>query len=195
MDFHVYRTRDCPLSKTIAECDQAKPLATIVVITPAIAWTDFKKQIAGSPEIDRAEDWNTFCTMGTRRQWVRINACAAPARPEDAKQSRTSADPPIPCTAAAYLMKETCRPDGQQYVATDGMLDHKQRQTIRAIPKTHVPEFPQDNFIWTTWNSSYLMFAAYFDLGRHYARRAALSLPCTASTDPTTPRATDGRAP
>jgi hypothetical protein len=32
-----------------------------------------------------------------------------------------------------------------------------------------LPAFPQDNFIVQTLNSSYTLFGAYFDLGRHYA--------------------------
>jgi hypothetical protein len=38
-----------------------------------------------------------------------------------------------------------------------------------------LPAFPQDNFIVQTLNSSYTLFGAYFDLGRHYAAQIKAS--------------------
>ncbi|MBX9961701.1 MAG: hypothetical protein K2Y35_01510 [Burkholderiales bacterium] len=193
-DLQVRRTRDCPLDRSIEECPRAEVLSTIIVITPAIAWTDLKPQLSGSSDIERARDWKALCTTAKPQSTVSIKACAAPpykARPENL---HTSMDTPIPCTAAAYLLSDACRPDGQDYAETNGFQDHKQRPGLRVVPETYVPEFPQDNFIWTTWNSSYLMFAAYFDLGRHYARRATMKLP-PAAVDGLPPFTTDRNPP
>jgi hypothetical protein len=57
----------------------------------------------------------------------------------------------VSCTSIAYLVATSCKGKEQ-------------------------PEFPQDSFIWETWNTTYTMFAAYFDLGRNQVWRAADAL-------------------
>ena len=54
----------------------------------------------------------------------------------------------IPCQSLALMLDEACHPDGK-------------------------PKFPQHDFVWMTLNSSYQLFGAYYDLGRHYARQLA----------------------
>lgn len=190
LDFQVRRTRDCPMTKTIVQCGDPEVLATIVVITPAIDWNDLRPQLSGPPEIEAAGDWAAMCAMAEPRNAIRIRACAAPLQDGMGQDSRTSAEIKVPCTAAAYVVTNACRPDGRDYAIANGTRDHKQRLLVRVVPETYVPEFPQDNFIWTTWNSSYVMFAAYFDLGRHYARRAAAEF-----SPPQLPPSTDGSPP
>jgi hypothetical protein len=57
----------------------------------------------------------------------------------------------LSCTSLAYIIATSCA--GQEQ-----------------------PTFPQDNFIWETWNTTYTMFAAYFDLGRNQVWRATDAL-------------------
>lgn len=45
------------------------------------------------------------------------------------------------------------------------------------LPRSAHPDFPQDNFVSQTLNSSYTLYGAYYDLGRHYAAQIKESAP------------------
>ena len=66
----------------------------------------------------------------------------------------TSAGMELPCVTLAYLQRN---PPGERTCASPH----------------HV--FPQDNFIGMTVHSSYTLYGAYYDLGRHYAGQLRLS--------------------
>lgn len=146
-------------------------LSTIVVLVPAVSWEQFSAQVfrtskeRGNAHQDlpppKANDaaehpWARFCAQSDAdRQNLRIDSCSGPKDiviSTGSDRSRApSARPALSCTSLAYLIATSCK--GQEQ-----------------------PTFPQDNFIWETWNTTYTMFAAYFDLGRNKVWRAADAL-------------------
>ena len=147
-------------------------IATIIAVVPAIAWNDFKTQLGGpASDVQAADSWAPFCNRDTSLAAVRIEKCAVPPKDDDARKSADGFDLPVPCNAAAFLLSNACKQvQAEHYVKTTGAMAHKDRPLLMAEFKRVNPGFPQDSFISTTLNSSYLMFAAYYDLGRHFAR-------------------------
>lgn len=121
------------------------PLSTIKVVLPAVSRTELASQVSNTP----LESWAEFCNDAILpRPQARIDTCTGPDGATYSRAGQTSpSDSPtaIPCTSATFLLINSC--------------------------KSGHPKFPQHSFISQTWNSSYTMFAAYFDLGRNQVRR------------------------
>ena len=143
-------------------------LSRIYTISPTISWADASSQVfrvqqsaAGSevfvgasiPGSDLpAEPWKEFCEQPDEaRRELHIGACNGPGNRSLSVSGRGDtefrADPVLPCTSLAHILADSCR------------------------GKSH-PTFPQDSFIGETWNTTYTMYAAYFDLGRRQIWRA-----------------------
>ena len=144
-------------------------LSTIIAIVPSVSWTDVSAQLfrpdagTGTEPGERlvqtvagndqsTNPWQQFCVQSSEMQsQLQIGSCYGPGdalfRLSDANGNHFPDDPVTPCTALAHILATRCE------------------------GKTH-PDFPQDNFIGMTWNTTYTMFAAYFDLGRHQVWRA-----------------------
>ncbi len=143
-------------------------VSTIIAVVPSISWSSASGQLVRTstaiessavkdcsdppPGLDDVDDpWKHFCSLSKEdRAALRIGACYGPG---DKLFKLKDQDPPfanepaIPCTSLAHIIENGCDGGGH-------------------------PSFPQDNFILQTWNTTYTMFAAYFDLGRHQAWRA-----------------------
>jgi hypothetical protein len=143
-------------------------LSTILDLVPSISWKAVNAQLdgpaqgpLGPPEGNNqaANPWQRFCaeTPEFREEW-RIASCRGPNdklyRVGATGQTHPTSDPVIPCTSLAYILATSC-----------AGLAH--------------PDFPQDNFVFQTWHTTYTMFGAYFDLGRRQACRAVDSVTAT----------------
>lgn len=164
--------------KAPSKCDL---VSTIITLVPAVSWQEFSAQVTWNPTVvdhtagfegqselnDHGDHpWARFCALSdSARTELRIRACHQPLNPDPDKNVVEQDGTPIPpdfqasdptlrveklalsCSSLAYLVTTSCH----------GKLQ---------------PDFPQDNFIWETWNTTHLMFSAYFDLGRNEVWRA-----------------------
>lgn len=134
---------------THSSCSQARLenrlITRLLVIKPAISMRAHAYQTS-------AKDAST----------VAVRSCMSgnDGRIIDAMPGEPPTTPPpprgmdLPCQALAYIQKT--------WTAED-----------RAAGKA--PTFPQDNFVKQTINSSYTLFGAYYDLGRHYAAQIRMA--------------------
>lgn len=179
--FEVTRVADAG-----ADCPVV-PIATIMAVVPAIAWKDYRAQLDGPRDVvgPEVKDWQSFCIARERTAAdLRVKACAVPA---DVPGEIAADAPTVPCTAAAQMLAETCAIRWSRCPRESGPIVFKGKPPICLQKAFTHPTFPQDNFISTTLNSSYLRFAAYFDLARHYTRVAVQRARWTTSADQAPP--------
>jgi hypothetical protein len=161
LKFLVYRGDALKYLTTIPS--ERDLLSTIIDLVPSISWAAVNNQVNGPAQgplgpqkvNHRASDpWRRFCeqTQETRDEW-RIASCRGP-NDKLYRLNQSTTDPIIPCTSLAYILATSCA--GQPH-----------------------PDFPQDNFVFETWHTTYTMFGAYFDLGRREACRAVDTVTAT----------------
>jgi hypothetical protein len=139
--------------------DMPRLISRLFVLKPALDLATAKDQLI-STEVGKvavgAHIAGDFCDAGWRaRNDLSIARCnfgvgerSGSKRPDAAVERLKSTE--VPCAALAHLVRDKCSSKDIK----NGILR---------------PKFPQDNFVSLTLNSSYLMFGAYFDLGRHQA--------------------------
>jgi hypothetical protein len=147
----------CDFPEAPADAGSPRLISRLYVLKPALKLAAAKRQLI-SLDPSGADIASDFCDDHWRADnGLRIARCNFGAgalngqpRPPSAAQRLTDAE--LPCAALAHLVRDRCS------------------------RKDRFPNFPQDNFVNLTLNSSYLMFGAYFDLGRHQAS-SLLGLP------------------
>lgn len=146
--------------------------ATIHAIVPAVDWREVREQLQPASDNTREaaqtilddDTWKGFCESGSsaRAHLLQVNHCAGPdGNTLSFGPHAPSGTPGLPCTSLAFMLANACIRDKVESPCKDGQ---GKCVNFRAL----LPEFPQHDFIFQTWNSSYTLFAAYFDLGRHY---------------------------
>jgi predicted acylesterase/phospholipase RssA len=148
----------CNFPETPADGAATRLISRLFVLKPALSLAAAKRQLSSTDDAKAGTSAGIagdFCDDGWReRSDLKIARCNfgegdlnGQPRPRTAAERLTDAE--LPCAALAHLVRDRCS-------RKDPAPDRK-------------PNFPQDNFVTLTLNSSYLMFGAYFDLGRHQA--------------------------
>jgi hypothetical protein len=138
-----------------ALCAAVEPLATIYAALPAVDFKAIARQV-DTGSVKQPSSWGEYCAFDpVTRGKFKVEACRGPDNVLYARPGRTVTDQPadIPCIALAHILLNECKSEDN--------------------PRDRRPHFPQHNFIHQTWNSSYTLFAAYFDLGRDWSVRVS----------------------
>ena len=118
--------------------EDGRKIANIYLVKPAIHLESAVVQV-----VRGGTDENPTRLCGLGRQWV-IDACTA-AEKRNVVENKASGTVSMPCTALAFTMAKSCL----------------------APPHEKHGAFPQHDVTFTTLNSNYTLFGAYYDLARH----------------------------
>jgi hypothetical protein len=130
------------------ETAEATPLSTIVAIVPAISFHDFVNQSSLAVAHRGVHDWREWCAIPSeeRRKEFVISGCIGPIGTVLVGAATGLGRPALSCVAAAHIVEDEC--------------------SVVGDPQSNAPAFPQDNFFFRTYHTSYLSYGAYFDMGR-----------------------------
>ena len=118
--------------------EDGRKIANIYLVKPALHVESAVVQV-----VKAGTDENPTRLCGLGRQWV-IDACTA-AEKRNVVENKASGTVAMPCTALAFTMAKSCL----------------------APPHERHGAFPQHDVTFTTLNSNYTLFGAYYDLARH----------------------------
>ena len=130
------------------ETPEATPLSTIVAIVPGISFRDFVNQSSLAVANRGVRHWRDWCAIPpeARRKEFILSGCIGPDGTVPGGPATGSGRPALSCVAAAHIVEDECSAVGNS--------------------KSDAPAFPQDNFFFRTYHTSYLSYGAYFDMGR-----------------------------
>jgi hypothetical protein len=130
------------------ETAEATPLSTIVAIVPGISFHDFVNQSSLAAAHPGVHDWREWCAIPSeaRRKEFVISGCIGPNGTVLGGAATGLRRPALSCVAAAHIVEDEC--------------------SVVGDPTSSAPAFPQDNFFFRTYHTSYLSYGAYFDMGR-----------------------------
>lgn len=118
--------------------EDGRKIANLYLVKPALHLDSAVVQVVKS---GTDENPTRLCDLG--REWV-IDACTA-AEKRNVVENKASGSVAMPCTALAFTIAKSCL----------------------APPHDRHGAFPQHDVTFTTLNSNYTLFGAYYDLARH----------------------------
>jgi len=127
-------------------------ISTIYAALPAMSLDALSRQTSGTK--NPVTSWPDFCSLtAEERRDINVNACRGPGGDFYLRREYAGKDSPgdMPCTSLGHVILNGC--------------------AFAWRSEDERPHFPQHDFVHLTWNSSYTLFAAYFDLGRDWAWR------------------------
>ena len=154
ISFQLYRGN--ALSKT------ANPylISNVIAIVPGISLNELMLQLVPEKGDNLVKTWDDWCSQAeTWRKNRQIAYCYGPEDNLLAVPDKQQLKPGLglACTALAEVLEDDCN-------NTFGKAQHQ-------------PNFPQNNLILQTLHTTYIEYAANFDLARHQVRQAICSSP------------------